>query len=65
MTKKEKALRNDILDILEVYSQVIEIAAAGHSVYISKDKASASKKHLKKVVLSLRDATIKIDEDTN
>lgn len=51
MTKKEKALRNDILDILEVYSQVIEIAAA------------TSKKHLKNVVLSLRDATIKIDED--
>lgn len=63
MTKKEKALRNDILDILEVYSQVIEIAAAGHPVFINKDKAATSKKHLKNVVLLLRDATIKIDED--
>lgn len=62
MNKKEKALRNDILDLLESFENILLTAYARGVVYFNTDVAEATKETVKKVKTTFRDVTITLDE---
>lgn len=63
MTKKEKKLKNDVLDTLEYYDRIMQKAAAGYSIHFDTELAKTCQKSLRKVIVLFRSTTLKIDED--
>lgn len=64
MNKKEKTLKNDILDSLEQFSNLIVQLNKGYSMIVCKEgKLDEHYKELRKLIQMFGDATITLDEE--
>ena len=58
MTKKEKALKNDVLDILEDYENVACNLNANHSLSAKEGEFDSFIENIRKIKKAFRDVTL-------
>lgn len=63
MNKDEKALRNDVIDILEEFERILLTASKSGEVYFKTGVAGNMQKFVRRVNVAFRDVTLKLDEE--
>lgn len=64
MNKEEKDLKNDVLDVLEDYNQIVSRMNTGKEVVcrVDEGKFDSDLKKLNKLIRSFRDATVILEK---
>lgn len=62
MNKKEKILKSEVLDALEIFETMLAVARVNTQITFSKEYCERSLRVLRKLIARFRDAEIKLGD---